>query len=294
MTTTFSVNQLLPLANRVKVNFEVMKKTIAQNSVDGSELSIFPEDFLYGVLRERSGLINAGKQFDGWVERFCKLAKQYDIAIIPGTFPFIRDGRIYNSTVYINKAGKVLASYSKNNLWLSERDEYTPALQLPAVFDSVLGKTAIIICWDIFDHLLFESAVKQGAEWIIIVAFWSSNQCDDLGVKRGLVKTCYGSIDPKMLDSLIQSRVAEYNVGIVFCNFAGKHEYIGGSGLQSAISANRSQVVAPYLQVKCRLSNRKEATLTCRLDGITQSIEDFEIHYGRRFDIVGSYPWKSQ
>lgn len=294
MNTTITINQLLPLANKPAVNFKVMQETIIKNSAEGSTLSIFPEDFLYGVLRSYSELHDAGQQFESWIKKFCELAKKYRTAIIPGTLPSIKNGEIHNSTVYIDKTGTVVAMYSKNNLWLSERGEYKPSLQLPKVFDSVLGKTAIIICWDIFDSRLFKHAIKQDAEWIIVLAFWSTNQSKDMAMSRGIVKNHYsGFSDSKMLDSLIQSRVAEYNIGLIFCNFAGKHDYTGITGPQRAISANRSQVVTPYLNVQYRASNRKEVSLKCRLDSITQSIKDFETHYGRRLDIANSYPWTS-
>jgi predicted amidohydrolase len=294
MSTTIAINQLTSLANRPEVNFKTIQQTIARNAAEGSLLSIFPEDFLYGVLRGSSELMNAGMQFDRWVKRFRDQALQYQIDIIPGTLPRVIDGRVYNSTVYIDRTGAVLTTYSKNNLWLSEREEYAPSLRLPKVFDSVLGKTAIVICWDMFDHSLFKSAVKQGAEWIIVLAFWSTNQSKDMALTRGAVGNHYTNFsDSKMLDILIQARVSEYNVGIIFCNFAGKHFYQGLTGPQTAVSANRSQVVTPYLNVLYRLSNRKEATLLCKLDNISQSIRDFETHYGRRSDTVSSYPWLS-
>lgn len=292
MHTAITINQLAPLADKADANFKTMQQTIAQNAAEGSLLAIFPEDFLYGVLRSRLQLINAGRQFDTWVKRFCELAKRYRIDIIPGTLPSLKNGNVYNSTVYIDKTGTIVTTYSKNNLWLSERDEYQPSLQLPKVFDSVLGKTAIIICWDICDHRLFESMIKQEVEWVIVLAFWSTNQSKDMARSRGTVKNRYiGFSDSKMLDALIQSRVSEYNIGFIFCNFAGKHEYQGLTGPQIAVSANRSQVVTPYLSVVYRLSNRREATLRCDLESISQSIRDFETHYGRRLDVVKSYPW---
>lgn len=292
MKTTISINQLLPLANQPMTNFETMKETIAKNSADGSKLSVFPEDFLYGILRNEAELVSAGRQFEMWVVKFCDLAKRYNIDIIPGTFPSVRDGCLYNSTVYIDKTGEVLTRYSKNNLWLSERDGYQPALQCPKVFDSVLGKTVVIICWDILDHRLFESAVKQNTEWVIILAFWSVNQSRDMAETRGKVGNRYaGFSDSRMIDVLIQSRVSEYDIGLIFCNFAGRHNYLGSTGPQYAVSANRSQLVTPYINILCRASNRKEVSLNCETESIMQAIVDFETHYGRRQDIVHGYPW---
>lgn len=291
MKTSIAINQLNPLASQSAVNFKVMQETIAQNAADGSILSIFPEDFLHGVLRSRADLVKAGRQFDEWVIKFCDLARQYQIDIIPGTFPYYKNGNLYNSTVYINGLGHVITTYSKNNLWLSEREEYQPSLKPPDVFEGVLGKTAIIICWDLLDHTLFEAVVRQGVEWIIVLSFWSINQSKDLAMNRGVVRNHYTSFsDSKLIDTLVSARVAEYNIGVVFCNFAGTHEYISDTGPQVAISANRSQIVAPYFAFRANLRNRKEATLVYEVNSVEQAIKDFEINYGRRSDIISSYP----
>lgn len=285
-----ALNQLNPRSGH-RFNFEVMEQTIKQNAISGARLSIFPEDFLYGVIRDRRSLRAAAHQFPKWIQKFAKLAKQYNIDIIPGTLPSNSAGHFYNSTVYIDNEGKILTEYSKNNLWLSERDEYVPSQKLPEVFTSAVGKTAVIICWDVFYHKAFGAAIKQGAEWIIVLAFWSINQSEDLRIKRGKASHRYTDIsDSKILDNLLRSRAVEYNCGIIFCNFAGAHTYEGMAGKQRAISANRTQVVDSHYKVYGRLSNRKEATLLCELDDITQSIKDFEIHYGRREDVVMDYP----
>jgi predicted amidohydrolase len=295
MKTFISINQLNPISNQPSLNFATAQKTIAQNAAEGSRLAIFPEDFLYGILRDRKDLMNAGQQFEVWVKKFCDLAKKYQIAIIPGTFPCLKDGSIYNSTVYIDEQGNVKTKYSKNNLWLSERDDYRPSLQFPEVFKGVLGRMTIIICWDILDHNLFEYAVKHGAEWVVVLAFWSTNQSKDLAIKRGVPrsKRSHNISSSKMIDYLVLSRVAEYNVGIIFSNFAGIHEYAGVNGPQRAISANRSQLISPYGAVQVALRNRKEASLFCKLGDTKQDMKDFETHYGRREDIMNSYPWSS-
>ena len=294
MKTYIAVNQISPKPNDPNMNFEIICQTVKKNVEEGAKLCIFPEDFLYGVIRGHDDIIDAGKKYNEWLYKFKDLAKKYHVDIIPGSFPRYSNNNTYNSTVYIDKSGKILTSYSKNNLWLSERREYTPFLKAPTVFDSILGETAIIICWDIFDHTLFRTAVKNGAKWIIILSFWSVNQSKDLSLERGSPSKSYGrSSDPQFLDHLILSRATEYNVGIIFCNYAGTHQYKGQLGIQTAISANRSQVVDSHERVYGRLSNRKAATLICEIDNddIAQGIKDFEITYGRREDVAKSYPY---
>jgi len=285
--------QVLPKAGEPNINFSVMNKIIKNYSKKGVKLCVFPEDYLYGILRDRFKLVDAGKKFHYWTHKFTLLAKYYHIDLIPGTFPRYYQQNIYNTTVYINHQGKILNKYAKNNLWLSERAEYRPGTETPQCFESVLGKTAIIICWDIFDHRLFESAVKQDAQWVIVLSFWSINQSEDNAQERGRVTNTYPDLnDSNIIDSLIQSRVAEYNLGIIFCNFAKFFIYPGNTGKkQIAISANRTQIVCPFNKVQKRITNRKETILLYDVPSIIQYIKDFEICYGRREDIVQSYPY---
>lgn len=292
MNKKIALCQLLPEAYNPERNLFLMKKTISTCSKKGAVLCIFPEDFLYGILRDRSGLVKAGKKYSYWLNHFRSFSTKYNIDIIPGTFPLYNDGKLFNSTVYIDKKGNVLTQYSKTNLWLSERAEYTPSITPPKCFESALGKTVIIICWDIFDHKLFESAIRQGAEWIIVLSLWSMNQSEDHKIERGVPSGKCKYRDSKMIDAIIQTRVAEYNIGIIFCNFAKTLFYTEKTGItQRAISANRTQVISPLNQVYKRLTNKKETILFADIPPIDQSIYDFEIYYGRREDIVSGYPY---
>lgn len=291
MKNYVAVNQLNPKSNMPEENFARLVKTIIQNVSSGAQLAVFPEDFLYGVLRIRSELLSAAEKFGYWTDQLRKTAKKYQVDIVPGTMPMLKDGKLYNAAVYIDKSGEILTTYTKSNLWLAEREEYSASSTLPKVVTGVLGKTAVIICWDIFDHTLFRSVVRQGVKWIIIVSFWSTNQSESMKKQRGEVKYDYDPrLDSHALDVLIKSRVVEYNVGIIFVNFAGTSVYESKEGLDKAVSANRSQVVSPFLITHGRLSNRKEEALICGIQDISQDINNNEIYYGRREDIVANLP----
>ena len=289
-----AVNQLLPIANDPVINFKTIEETVEQNEIGGALLSVFPEDFLYGVLRTRSDLMAAGKRFNEWVSKFQELAAKYEIDIVPGSFPQCKSGRIYNSAVYIDSSGRVDTTYSKHNLWLAEREEYSSGGHMPQVFNGVLGKTVIIICWDILDHHLLRSAVREGAEWIICLSFWSTNQSEDMILKRGGVNKSYWSYSDSLFSSdLIPTRSVEYNVGIVFVNFAKTHRYLGTKGAcHYSRSAGRTQITTPRRQHFYTLNHHRPKTLLADID-VSESrkeMTDAEIVYGRREDILNNYP----
>jgi predicted amidohydrolase len=292
--TKVALCQLNPISGKPEVNFKTIGKVMANKNAD---LYIFPEDFLHGIMRGKNDLLSAGKNFDYWINKLCLLAKKYKADLIPGSLPLIKAGELYNTTVYIDKRGKLVNQYSKNNLWLSERSDYSPSLKPPKVFNCVLGKTAQIICWDLYDHRLFEEAVRQGAEWIINVSLWSTNQTRDLKKERGEAKHKYriSVRRSERLHSLIETRSSEYNIGIMFCNFGGHHSYISKDGrIQLAKSAGSTQIITPLDGVRKITKNNKEKIYIYEVPNIGDYLSDHEIFYGRREDIKNGYPYSQQ
>lgn len=295
MKTRIALCQLTPLSNQPEENFKKIERTLSENT--NVKLFIFPEDFLYGILRERSEMEAAGRKFAYWNRKFCTLAKRYKVDIIPGSFPLLKDSKLFNTTVYIDKYGRVLNQYSKNNLWLSERSEYSPSLTPPKVFQSVLGKTAQIICWDLLDHRLFEECIKQDAEWIINVSLWSTNQTRDLKRQRGKAKNIYriSLRRSERLNSIIETRSAEYNVGMIFCNIGGIHRYTALDGkTQIAKSAGSTQAISPLDGIRKISETSKEKIYILEVPEIKDYLSDHEIFYGRREDIKSGYPYSQQ
>lgn len=294
MTKIIALCQLNPKAGKPEENFSTIEKTVKNYAKEKIKLFVFPEDFLNGILRDRKDILATGKKFDFWVNRFCLLATKYKVDLIPGSFPLFKKNRLYNTTVYIDSKGKLLNVYSKTNLWLSEREEFSINQKPPRSFESVLGKTMQIICWDLIDRKLFEQAVKQNVEWIINTSLWSVNQSRDLARKRGKTINKYNLSIRKSerLNSIIETRSTEYNTGMIFCNIGGIHEYIAQDGLiQEAPSAGSTQIIAPLDGIRQTVKNRREQILICDIPEIKDYISDHEILYGRRKDIKNNYPY---
>lgn len=288
MRPKIALCQLNPTANEPEKNFSTIKQIIKKYSKEKVALYIFPEDFLNGVLRSREEILTAGKMYKYWINKICSLAKEYNVNIVPGSFPLLKHQKLFNTTIYVNGKGKILNQYSKTNLWLSERKEYSQGNRNLKCFDSILGKTIQIICWDLMDHKLFEQGIKQDVEWIINTSLWCVNQSDDLVKQRGKTKNKYNLPykNSERLNSIIETRVAEYNVGLIFCNIGGKHKYIGeDNNNQYAKSAGSTQILAPLDGIRKKVNSRKEQILICNIPEIKEYISDHEIFYGRREDI---------
>ena len=147
------------------------------------------------------------------------------------------------------------------------------------------------------DRKLFEEAVKQDVEWIINVSLWSTNQSRDLKRIRGKTKNEYkiSARKSQRLNSIIETRSTEYNVGMIFCNTGGIHKYVALDGkVQNARSAGYTQIIAPLDGIKKITKNRKEQVLICDVPQIKEYIFDHEILWGRREDIKNNYPHSQQ
>lgn len=105
------------------------------------------------------------------VNRFCDLAKKYQMDVVPGTLierdP--KDGHVYNTAYYIDRSGKILLSYRKVHLWHPER---TYLKNGEAGFGTAKNRFGIevglCVCWDIaFPEVFKELALKKGAQLII-------------------------------------------------------------------------------------------------------------------------------
>lgn len=288
------VCQLSPTNNYPNNNFNQIEKWVKEAKAKGVSLCVFPEDFLFGIIRGRDALLEAGLEYEKWVKRFSELATKFQIDIVPGSLPRRVRSSIYNATVYINKKGEVAGECSKSNLWLSERGEYMSSKEEPEVFDTILGKTSLLICWDLMKHSLFESIVRKGGEWIICPTLWSTNQSPSLKEERGQATglSRYHSFgDSKRLNNLIASRVFDYNIGIILCNIGEKAEYIDSKGKKIiARSAGRSQVVGPNYSVLSKPLPNKIQAISITIDAkITkEASSDAEILYGRREDILNT------
>lgn len=285
--TKVSVFQYTTITGRFDHNIARMQHELRNAADNGVELCVFPEYFMSGIIRSREEILRAADRAKGGIKQLCDIARECHMQIIPGSYPVLEDGVCYNETCFIDQTGRVVSTHRKRNLWINERDQLSPGFGPIRVFDSVLGKTTMLICWDLMDRRLFEQAVATGSEWIVCVSLWSTNQPKHLRKLRGGPSQPYpGYSDAKLLDALLATRALEYNIGIVFCNVGGHHEYIEDGERDVARSAGRSQVVVPLLRSYGKITSRQEQSLTVDIPDISTTIKDCERFYGRREDVI--------
>ncbi len=243
---------------------------IRQAADEDAELVVLPE---YAVTGVGVGMQDYADAEGANLRAFRRLASEYNVDLIPGSWQEKEDdGRIYNTTYYIDRSGEVLARYRKVNLWLAEKPYVTPG-DGAVVADTRLGKVGLAICWDLAFPELFRGMFRQGAEIAVCASCWAA---EDAGAGQQ-----YESRSEQILiDSCCTARAFENEMAVVFCNTAGTWK--GSKGVLN--SAGHSQLAMPFLGRFAVIEDNHEAVLTCELD--KSILDEAERSYEIKADLM--------
>ncbi len=107
-------------------------------------------------------------------QRFCAIARQHGIWLIPGSMFEAADGKVYNTVPVINPAGEVVVRYRKMFPWYPYESATTPG-NTPAVFDVPgVGRFGISNCYDMWFPETSRALTSLGAEVILHPSLTSS------------------------------------------------------------------------------------------------------------------------
>jgi len=161
-----------------RANLEYGLAMVAQAAARGAQVVAFPEVFLFIGGRQKK--LELAQSLDGEaVDQFRQAAQQSNIAVLMGSFhEKIPDNpeRVYNTSVWIDAQGEIVATYRKMKLFdvelpqitIRESDTVKPGDMLPPVFDTPVGRVGLTICFDLRYPELFQHLRKQGAEVIFV------------------------------------------------------------------------------------------------------------------------------
>ena len=238
-----------------------------------ADMIVFPEDFLTGPLAGNKALVDYE---DYYVRYFQRLAIQYGIDLVPGSFVEGDHNGLYNTTYYIDKTGAVRGKYRKVNLWHPERTYLTPG-RGSCVLDTQYGRVGLIICWDLIFPEAFRSMLQQNVEIVICPSYWCF---EDASV--GLIHEPNSEI--KLVNAVCTARAFENEIILVFANAAAYNSV--QSGTDQLIG--RSQITAPFKGPLHILPHADEEMFIQAVD--TDILKDAEYAYTIRKDLGMQIP----
>ncbi len=237
-----------------KRNLKKMESFVGAARKKDADLVVFPEIAL-------SGNSENTKDFDvdnRFRDKFAALAEENSVDLVPGSVVVPNGKKLHNIAYYIDRKGRELARYSKQNLWLSERG-WMEQGKSHAVAKTRFGKVGLLICWDMSLPELFAPIVKEGAELIVCPSYW-----------------WYGPDLPATVDTvkaLAMARSFECLSILAYCNAAGTDS-------TGRVLLGRSQVVNPYDSDVKILDHNKEGLLVADVD--TGKVDELEKWLGIR------------
>jgi omega-amidase len=155
-------------------NVRKIREFSSRAKAAGADLIVFPEmvDTGYSMPVIQT---HAAPWSEGAVPELQKIAKTVSIPIISGVSE--RDGpRIYNSQVFIDASGQIIAKYRKTHLFTAapiEEDKcFSPGNELTS-FTAAGLRIGLSICYDLrFPELYRTLAVKDDVKVFIISSAW--------------------------------------------------------------------------------------------------------------------------
>lgn len=224
-----------PDANRQKVA-EWIKKVTEEEQPD---IVVLPEMWTtsYTLSELKAISDQAGEPTTSFLQQ---LAQEYQINIVGGSFANIKNDKVYNSSVVINRKGDVVYRYDKVHLVpMLDEHLYLTGGETSHVFELEGIKMGLIICFDLRFPELSRSLALDGAEVLFVVAEWPDirlNHWKHLQIARAIENQIY----------------------LVSVNNVGMHNgnRFGGT----------SMIVDPWGEVLASGGEEHEATITKEID----------------------------
>lgn len=227
MPFTVACAQIAPQKAEVQANLDKIAECIRQASAEGADLVVFPETSTTGYFLE-GGVLESSLTEEQLCEelgrRLDKLDRSIDAVI---GFYQQKDGNLYNAVAYLEFAQgspRVLQTYRKFFLPTYgpfDEERFVSRGRDIAVFDTRLGKVALLICEDAWHSILPTLSAMKGAQMIIVPAAspgrgFSSEHVENLDRYARLMKA-------------IAEEHGVYCVNCQLCGFEGGKGFVGGS-----------------------------------------------------------------
>lgn len=170
--TVIALGQMTASQGDTEQNMQQMERMAAEAALAGAQIICFPELSQTGYFVRREELLSLAEPSDGpFAKRMGACAREHGIWIIAG-YAERQGEELYNSCLLIDRMGNTVGNVRKVHLWKSEKKRFKKGSEFP-VFDTELGKLAILPCYDLEFPEPSRIAAVKGAEIVFCPAAWS-------------------------------------------------------------------------------------------------------------------------
>lgn len=161
---------------QVEANVKTVLGYLEHLASQNVSLAVLPE--MFSCSFDNENLKHHSKQSENVIEQLSFFAKENQMAIT-GTLPENKNGRIFNTMVFIDVDGKVLGRYRKLHLFrlTGEHLHYTAGDKIVTV-DSHFGRIGLMTCYDLRFPELARSLSLNKAQMIVVSAQWPSSRVE--------------------------------------------------------------------------------------------------------------------
>jgi 5-aminopentanamidase len=230
--------QLAPKLYDKESNLLKAEDYIRQAASQQASAILFPELYLTGYSLGQRAFEAAETREGPSVRRVAEMARRYGIAVVLGFAELAPDGKhAYDACFVINAQGQLAGCYRKTHLFHAETGWFIPG-ESACVIDFGLGRTGLLICYDLEFPEAARDLALRGAQWIA---------------------TCTGNMVPNqhLQEIVVQTRAAENRVWVALANRVGSEEEITFFG--------ESAVTDPYGNLKVQ-GGGTESLLFAQID----------------------------
>jgi len=159
--------------DNLESNALAVQQRLQQAAKEGANLIVLPELATTGYCfdsREEAFAhaepVPDGRTVRGWIA----FAKENQVYIV-GCLPEVDGQQLFDTAVLVGPEGYV-GKYRKTHLWNEEKLFFTPGNLGFPVFDTRIGRIALLVCWDIWFPETARIVSQLGADIICIPTGW--------------------------------------------------------------------------------------------------------------------------
>ena len=172
--TRIACAQLAPQVGDLEANRALALEAVRASIAGGAQIVVLPElvtsGYMFASTEEAASVAITPEHalFEDWA---AAAARGEDALVIGGFCEQGEDGELYNSAAVVDGSG-VIAVYRKTHLWDREKLFFTPGAVPPPVLDTVHGRIAVLICYDLEFCELTRGLALAGTDLITVPTNW--------------------------------------------------------------------------------------------------------------------------